>query len=183
MDEEQILNRIINGDEEAFELLYKAYSDKVFNTSLSYCKNRQDAEEVTQNVFVKIYEKASTFKHKSSLSTWIYRITVNTSLNFLKKKKRFSLFKNLQDQSELQDFHHPGVILEQKENAKLLFRVIDYLPDRQKTTFILSYIEGLPRQEVADIMEISLKSVESLLQRAKQNLRSRLKNNYPDRRN
>ena len=182
MNEEQILNRIVNGDKEAFELLYKTFSDKVYNTSLSYCKNNEDAEEITQNVFVKIYENAATFQKKSSLSTWIYRITVNTSLNFLKKKNRFSLFRSLPNNADIIDFNHPGVLLEQKENAKMLFRVIDYLPDRQKTAFILSFIENLPRQEVADIMEISLKSVESLLQRAKQNLRSRLKNNYPDRR-
>ena len=74
------------------------------------------------------------------------------------------------------------MLLEKRESSKILFQVIDTLPDSQKTAFILSFVEELPRQEVADIMEISLKATESLLQRAKNNLRNKLKNKYPDRR-
>ena len=84
---------------------------------------------------------------------------------------------------EKHDFEHPGVLLENKENAKALFKVIDTLPETQKTAFILSYIEDMPRQEVADVMETSLKAVESLLQRAKGNLKKKIENMYPHRRN
>ncbi len=79
------------------------------------------------------------------------------------------------------DFDHPGVILENKEKAKYLFKAIESLPATQKTAFILSFIEELPRQEVADIMQTSLKAVESLLQRAKKNLRLRLERMAPKR--
>jgi RNA polymerase sigma-70 factor (ECF subfamily) len=80
------------------------------------------------------------------------------------------------------EFEHPGVLLENKENAASLYKAMECLPNSQKTAFILSYIEELPRQEVADIMETSLKAVESLLQRAKSNMRSELEKSYPNRR-
>lgn len=178
----KLIQAIATGDRQAFKTLYDQYSDRVYNLALSYAKNIKDAEEITQDVFVKIFKSASTFKGKSSLSTWIYRITVNTSLNFLKKRTRFTLFALPPDPSLSVDFEHPGVLLENQENAIALYKAMDCLPDNQKTAFILSYIEELPRQEVADIMETSLKAVEALLQRAKKNMRAELEKIYPHRR-
>lgn len=178
----EIISAVAAGDRKAFHQLYDIFSEKVYNTSLSYAQNVHDAEEITQDVFTSIYRNASKFKGESALGTWIYRITVNTSLNHLKKKKRFSFLKYGESDVDRPDFEHPGVLMENKENAKRLFKVIDTLPDSQKTAFILSFVEELPRQEVADIMEVSLKAVESLLQRGKKNLRGKLENLYPDRR-
>lgn len=178
----EIIQAISRGEDQALAALYNQYSEKVYNTAISYTKNVEEAEEITQDVFVKIFRSASTFKQESSLSTWIYRITVNTSLNLLKKRSRFTIFKNSLDASESVDFEHPGVLIENKENAAALFKAMDCLPAQQKTAFILSFVEELPRQEVADIMETSLKAVESLLQRAKKNLRLELGKLYPHRR-
>lgn len=180
-NEIDIIKAIAEGSTSALAELYEMYVDKIHNTALSYCKNFEDAEDITQDVFLKIYSNASKFKGRSSLNTWIYRIAVNTSINHLAKIKK-KPFENLSDHSDEIEFNHPGVVLEQKENAKILFKVMDGLPERQKTAFILSYIEYLPRQEVAEIMEISLKAVESLLQRAKSNMRSGLEKIYPHRR-
>lgn len=181
-DEIRLIHKVAEGDKKAFALLYHSFSTKVYNTALSYTKNEEDAEEITQDVFMKIHKNASSFKGDSSLSTWVYRITINTSLNYTKKKNRFKLFKSTFHDIQTIDFNHPGVLLEQKDNAAILFKVMDCLPKNQKTAFILSYIEGLPRQEVADIMETSLKAIESLLQRAKKNLRLKLETIYPHRR-
>ena len=145
-------------------------------------QDEQAAEEITQDVFTNIFKKATTFKSNSAVRTWIYRITVNTSLNFIKKKKQSTVVGLDVVKKEVPDFVHPGVILENKENATLLYQVIETLPDQQKTAFILSFIEELPRQEVADIMKTSLKAVESLLQRAKKKLRTELLPLYPNRR-
>ena len=176
-----LLQNISKGDQVAFHKLYNLFGDKVYNIAISYTKNVQEAEEITQDVFVKIHQNAGKFKGDSKVSTWVYRITVNTALNAVKKHKKFKGHNELTE-SDSVDFVHPGVKLENKENSKLLFKIIDHLPDQQKTAFILSYIDGLPRQEVADVMEKSLKSVESLLQRAKTKLKIELKNLYPDRR-
>ncbi|MCB0669412.1 MAG: RNA polymerase sigma factor [Saprospiraceae bacterium] len=173
---------LTGGQLQTFRDLYDLFSDKVYNTALSYTQNTVDAEEVTQEVFIRIFQKASQFKGDSTLSTWIYRISVNTSLNFLRKKRRFLFFKTGEAEIDQPDFQHPGVLLENKEEATYLFKTIATLPESQKTAFILSYIEHLPRQEVADIMDLSLKAVESLLQRGKNNLRKKLEKFYPDRR-
>ncbi len=182
VDSHDILVLIGNGDQEAFRKLYDKYCENVYNTSLSYLQNEADAEEVTQDVFTNIFQNAAKFKGNSSVSTWIYRITINTSLNAINRKKRKSFLSFGSAEKEVPDFEHPGILLEKKENAKVLFKAIEVLPESQKTAFILSFIKELPRQEVADIMETSLKAVESLLQRAKTNLRDKLKNMYPHRR-
>jgi RNA polymerase sigma-70 factor (ECF subfamily) len=181
-NEIEIIQAIGKGNDQAFSMLYERYSERVYNTALSYTKNAEDAEEIAQDVFVKIYKSAATFKGNSTLKTWIYRIVVNTSLNYLKKNNRLTLFKSTLNDSQSINFDHPGVLLENKENASILYKAMDCLPSAQQTAFILSFIEYLPRQEVANIMETSLKAVESLLQRAKNNMRSELEKVYPHRR-
>lgn len=176
----EIIQAIAQGNQKAFEELYNLYASKVYNTALSYCKNVEEAEEITQDVFLKLHLKAGKFKGQSSASTWIYRIAVNTSLNTIKKKKLLTLFDPTRA-SKVIHFEHPGVLLEQSEDAKALYLAMDCLPLQQKTAFILSFIEELPRQKVADIMALSLKSVESLLQRAKKNLRVELEKTFPNR--
>ncbi|MBT8244145.1 RNA polymerase sigma factor [Winogradskyella sp.] len=175
-----LIKRVAKGNQEAFGQIYLLYKNKVYNTAISYLQNVEEAEEITQDVFVTIFNKASSFKGKSKLSTWVYRITINKALNQIdKRNRRPKPTKEIEDYHRA-DFNHPGVILENKEKATYLFSMIDTLKETQKTAFILSYIEGLPRQEVADIMKISLKAMESLLQRAKINLRKKLIAIYPE---
>lgn len=187
-----MLKSIALGNEEALESLYTRYCDRVYNIIISYTKNAEDAEEVLQDVFVTIYNTAPGFQFNASVSTWIYRISINKSLDFLRKKnsqKRKGIFTSLyvKDSTEIRfesiEFVHPGVKLENKEDAKLLFQAIDALSENQKTAFILTQIEGLPQKEVAEIMNLTRKSVESLLQRAKANLRTALEKHYPGRGN
>ncbi|WP_339793112.1 RNA polymerase sigma factor [uncultured Imperialibacter sp.] len=192
IDEKKWLEEIAGGGEEALELLYQHYSNRVYNTIISFTKSAEDAEEVLQDVFVTVFQTAAGFRFDSSVSTWIYRIAVNKSLDFLRKKnsrKRLGIFSSIyiRDSAEVKhdiaDFAHPGVKMENAEESKLLFRVIDELSENQRTAFILTQVEGLPQQEVADIMNVSRKSVESLLQRAKANLRVALEKYYPGRGN
>ncbi|RIJ42898.1 RNA polymerase sigma factor [Pontibacter oryzae] len=191
LDENRCLHDIAQGSEVALKQLYEHFSDRVFNTLLSYAKNTEDAEELLQDVFITIFNTAPSFQFNSSAGTWVYRIAVNKALDFLRKKKskkRFGIFTSLytndsvETKYEAVDFVHPGVKLENKEDAALLLKAMDVLPENQKTAFILTQIEGLPQQEVADIMNQSRKSVESLVQRAKSNLRQELEKDFPDRR-
>ena len=178
-----LLKQISRGDKTAFKELYALFSNKVYATALHYLQNIPDAEEVTQDVFLSIFNNAHTFKGNSSVSTWVYRIAVNASLTYLKSRKKSSFLSFVEYKKEIPDFNHPGIIEENIENAKLMYKAIDSLPDTQKTAFILGLIEDKPRQEIAYIMEISLKAVESLLQRAKANLRIKLESLNPNRRN
>lgn len=153
----------------------------MYNVALQYVQNVPDAEEITQDVFVKIHQKYEQFKGDSALKTWIYRIAINTSLDFLKAKKRKKraafLHKDDNALTSLKDFNHPGVALENKEALAILFNAINQLPDNQRNVIILLKVEDLSQKEVAKILQKTPKAVESLFQRAKTSLKTILDNN------
>ena len=164
-------------DSSRFETIYEEHKGLVYNLALSYVHNQEDAQDITQEVFVKIYQRLGTFDpNRASLKTWVYQITINHCLDFLKSrktKKRFgfivSLFNDETNEpiDEIGHFDHPGVALEDKEELRALFNIIDTLPDNQRTALILAKIEDRSVKEAAEIMALSPKAVESLLQRAK----------------
>jgi RNA polymerase sigma factor (sigma-70 family) len=173
--------------ESAFKTLVETYQDRVYNTCMGIVQNADDAEELAQDVFIEVYHSIHSFDERSSVSTWIYRIATNKSLDklrFNKRKKRAAIFYRLfqggNDDLVLKkaEFVHPGVKLEEKESAAILFAAIEQLPEKQKTAFILLNLEGLSYQEIADIMQASVSSVESLLYRGRENLRKLLAQQY-----
>lgn len=162
-----------------FEDIYHSYKSRVFNTVIGYLQHTENAEEVIQDVFLEIYRSLPGFRQESSFSTWIYRIAVNKSLDFLKssrRKKRLAFVTSLfgADVPPPPDFVHPGVLLENKERSVYLFKAINTLPENQKTAFILARVENLGNKEISEIMQISVGAVESLLSRAKENLKKQL---------
>jgi len=178
-----------SGNQDAFRKLVAAYQQRVFNTAVSLLQDQNIAEDISQEVFITVFKSILSFNEKSSLSTWIYRITVNKCLDHLRAKKRqkrqgmFSrIFNTEDDLPEPRVFDHPGILLERKEDARYLFEAIETLPGKQKTVFILTQVEELSQKEIAEIMNLSIKAIESLLQRAKANLRKKLSTTY-DRRN
>ncbi len=164
-----------------FKHLYEQYRVLVYNVSLHYLQNIEDAEEITQDVFIQLHESLDKFNEKSALKTWIYRITINKCLDYIKhknSKKRFFIFgKKSKSDFEIlniSSFEHPGILLENKEKSTILFGVINELTENQKTAFILSKIDGLSNPEVSEIMQLSISSVESLVFRAKNALKEKL---------
>lgn len=187
MREENLVESLKKGDQNAYRSIMELYADMVFNTSLSIIQNANDAEDITQEVFVEVFQSIHKFEEKSSLKTWIYRITVTKTLDEVKKAKSLKrgslltrVFKNKEDRSmpDIPQFHHPGIELEQREAAAELFAAIEKLPANQQTAFTLHKIEHLSYKEIADIMQLSLSSVESLIFRARQNLIKLLENYY-----
>ena len=184
---EDLAQKIAQGDQSAFAALYERYKNKVYNTVLSYLQNRNEAEEIAQDVFVEIHHSIHKFRGESSLNTWIYRIAVTKSLDFIKyknRKKRFAFLTSIfeKDSTSLvvnpPEFVHPGVLLENQEKSAILFKAIHSLPDNQKTAFILARVEGLSHKEISEIMQVSVGSVESLLHRSRENLKKQLENFY-----
>jgi len=174
-------------DNKDFEKLYNQYSILVYNLALNYLQNIEDAEEITQDVFIQINNSISKFQEKSSLKTWIYRITINKCLDFIKHKnsqKRFFIFgKKSQNEFEIENvsnFEHPGILMENKEKSKLLFEIINELGENQKTAFLLSKIDGLSNPEISEIMKLSISSVESLVFRAKSTLKEKISNKFEE---
>lgn len=170
-----------------FESIVKHNQEKVRNICFRYANNVDDADDIAQEVFIQVFESLSHFRKDAELSTWIYRIAVNKSLDFIRsknRKKRFgqltSLFKSGEDGGmiEIPSFKTPEIELEDKERKKLLDWAINKLPENQKTVIVLSKYEGFSNAEIAKIMDLSLSAVEALMHRAKKNLQKELYNYF-----
>lgn len=188
MEEEKIIEQLKKRNTAVFSQLIDAYQQKVFGTCISFVPNKEDAEDLVQEVFIEVYNSISKFKGNSKLSTWIYKITTNKCLEFIRKKntkKRTGFLKPLFSEdfsidktSYFTEFNHPGFLLENKELNETLFRAINSLPESQASVFTLHKIDGKSYQEIADIMEKSVSSIESLMFRAKKNLQQLLHDYY-----
>jgi len=185
LQEDKLVSELKMGSESAFRDLVERYEKKVFSVGLSFVRNVEEAEDVCQEVFIEVFRAMRQFREESSLSTWIYRIAVNKSLEFIRRKKvkkRFAMIASLfgSDNSvmDIPDFKHPGLALEDQEKGKILFEAIAKLPEKQRAAFVLHHVEGLSYQEIADVQKTTLSSVESLIFRAKQNLRKLLYDFY-----
>ena len=172
----------------AYSKLVDDFQQKVFATCISFVPNKEDAEDIAQEVFVEVFNSIKKFKGDSKLSTWIYRITTNKCLEFIRKKntkKRFAFLQSItgnaipMDKTDyFTEMNHPGIQLENKELNATLFKAINSLPESQAIVFTLHKIDGKSYQEVAEITKRSLSSVESVMFRAKKNLQSILGNYY-----
>jgi len=185
----ELIARLKANDEGAFKILVLQFQDQVYNTSLGILQNENDAEDISQEVFIEVFQSVKNFKGESTLATWLYRITVNKCFDFMRKqnrKKRFAVITNLfshegnEPIKDIPSFNHPGVLMENKERAAILFHAIQLLPDQQRVAFTLHKVEGLSHEEISVVMKTTVSSVESLMHRAKQNLRKRLEKFYEE---
>ena len=176
-----------SGSRKSYNDLYDRYSSLIYNVALNFVPDRAEAEDVVQEVFIGIYRSLGSFRQGSSLKTWIYKIAVNASLeNIRRKKRKKRLGVTVPVQTEVGEaispitstLDHPGVLLEQKELAEHLFAAINNLDDAQRSAYTLKHLEGLSQKEVSTVLETSVSAVESLLVRAKRNLRRSLKSYY-----
>jgi RNA polymerase sigma-70 factor (ECF subfamily) len=177
------LEAFSRGNLEVFREIMEGMQDVVYNTALGIVKDTADAEDIVQEVFIKLHENAERFRGDSKLSTWLYRVAVNTALDHYRKKKGKKRQNFLSDmiagrvQPEV-TFDHPGVKLENKEHARALFKAMDKLPVNQQVVFVLFHLEGRSYNEIADITGKSIAAVESLMARAKGNLQKTLRSYF-----
>ncbi len=167
-----ILTRAGNGDIAAFEQVYKNFSDFVYNISLKVTRNSHDAEEITQDTFMKIYHKLKTFRYHSSFKTWVYRIAVNTAINYYHSSMR----------KELKRVDFETVALTQGDDKKTsdniedsaqLDSLLKVLKPAHRVCLVLREIEGLSYHEIASVLQIPVNTVRSRLKRARQALLAR----------
>ena len=184
-NETELIEQLKQGDETAFKTIVEQWKDMVYNTILGIVQNETEAEDLAQDVFIKVFEKISSFKGDSKFSTWLYRIATTTALDHLrskKRKKRFGFLQSLSGGSDekesIPDFHHPGVSLDNKERSAVLFKAIDGLPENQKAAYTLHKLEGLSYRDVSEVLNTTVSAVESLMSRANQNLRKELEEYY-----
>lgn len=184
MSEIEIIRKLQHGNEQAFREMVENYQKLVVNTCFGMVHNTEDAEDIAQEVFIEVFRSIQNFRADAKLSTWLYRIAVNRSLNFIRDNKKNKWFQSFDDSvqsknAQLQNIttrgtENPEIVMENNQRANLLHKVIDSLPNNQRVAFSLSKYEDLSYKEISEIMDLSISSVESVIHRAKKNLQKKL---------
>ncbi|MBN2662605.1 MAG: sigma-70 family RNA polymerase sigma factor [Bacteroidales bacterium] len=190
MQDVELIEKIKNNDNQAFKILISKYKQKAFTIAFGFLHDKTQAEDVVQDVFIKFWEKRNEFELNAKFSTWLYRVCSNMSINVLRKNKFSVVFsslkiiksdeKDLDFEQQIEDLDSKTVDADTKdEHIKIALKnAINSLPKRQKMAFVLNKYQNFSYKEIAEIMELSLTSVESLLFRAKTNLQKKLLNTY-----
>jgi len=184
MNENELIKLIIQGERQKFGIFVEKYQQLVFRTCMGFVHNKEDADDLTQDVFIQAYQSLPEFKMKSAFSTWLYRIAVNASLNKVRKSAGTSFIQRLESffasenqtagQLIVSDMEDPENIIIKKEHSRWIQKALDSLPENQRTAIVLSKYDDFSQKEIAEIMNTTESAVEALLQRAKKNLRDKL---------
>ncbi len=182
---EDLMARIAQGDNEAFEILVNRHQASVLNLIYRFIGDRTQAKDLAQEVFIRVWKSAKTYKREAKFTTWLYRITANLCFNELKssRRKKWFQFLRLGDQHEetiedtlVDDSPSPEDLLLEKERSRQISDALQGLPDNQRMALILKRYDDLSYQEIAQILDCSVSAVESLLVRAKRSLQEKLEN-------
>jgi RNA polymerase sigma-70 factor (ECF subfamily) len=185
MDDQEVLRLLRKKDQKAIRFLVDRFQPMVLRTARGFVRNDGDARDIAQDVFLKVISHIDHFQGKSSLSTWIYRITINLSLNHIRQNSRTFPSRRIGSQpSDTSDIpaaipdisqKNPLELMEQRELSGILHQALDSLPERQRIAFTLCEFDDLSYKEIADILQSSLSSVESLIFRARRTLQKKLR--------
>jgi len=191
MTDKELIRGMLNNEERFFKKFVDKYQSLVLNVCNSFLHCNSDAEDLTQEVFIEVYLSAHKFRNESKLSTWLYRIAVNRSLNFIRDNKKRKIIKSLgsffngneQKEYQIPDYSDLYNDLNEVENkkAELLHKAIDSLPKNQKISFTLSKFENLSYKQIAVVMNLSLPAVEGLIHRAKKSVSKKIIKHYQKR--
>ncbi|MBI9038109.1 MAG: sigma-70 family RNA polymerase sigma factor [Bacteroidales bacterium] len=188
MSDKELLDRIRNKDKGAFKHLVDNYNSLVLNICNSFLHNFEDSQDVSQEVFIEVYKSIDKFRGESKISTWLYRISVNKSLNHIRKNKRNAIFRSFEtiiksqkkETENLAESNESENDFENDKRSRVLYEALDSLPQNQKIAFNLSKLNNMKYKEISEVMNVSVSSVESLIFRAKKNLQKKLINIYKE---
>ena len=185
MSDNELIKAVIRGDNSAMRQLISKYQDLVLNTCYKVLQSRQDAEDISQEVFIEVYRSAAGLRYEENISFWLYRISLNKSINHLRRSQNIlfrslmkieTLFRHDDAGSMSPEPHsddHPDESLEAAERLEIVKKAVATLPANQKKAFILYYYEELSYKEIGSVLKLSVSSVESLLFRARENVKKR----------
>ncbi|WP_019227571.1 RNA polymerase sigma factor [Sedimentibacter sp. B4] len=174
-----------NGDVDAFEELIKDYKKVAYNIALRVLRNVEDAEDASQEALIKVYKSIQNFNMQSSFKSWMYRIVINTCIDFKRKKninvvsidENIDLGGNKEFQIEIaDDTNNPDILIEKNFNSKLISDAVGRLEDDFKTIIILRDIQGFSYSEISEMLNCNLGTVKSRLNRARKSLKEILEN-------
>jgi RNA polymerase sigma-70 factor (ECF subfamily) len=181
-DEKQIIERAKAGDTDAFEQLLIANQDNVYRLALKMTKNEQDALDISQEVFIKMYTSLSGFRGESRFSVWLYRLTYNQCMDFIRKKSGENIIslnkeneRGEEYEIEIPDLRNiPEEKLLKKEKTKIIAESIKELPKKQYEVLVMREISDMSYSEIAETLDISEGTVKSRISRARLNLANTL---------
>ena len=187
--DQELVKRVQNGDKKAFDLLVLKYQQKIINLVSRFVRNQSDAQDVTQEAFLKAYRALPKFRGDSAFYTWIYRIAVNTAKNYLAVQARrpsgidmdIAEIEQIQGDSALKDNATPESLALRDEIQATVAAAIDDLPEDLKAAITLRELEGLSYEEIAEVMECPIGTVRSRIFRAREAIDKELKPLIPYR--
>ena len=184
MNENEIIIQILQGNRNLYKILVEKYQSMIFRTCMGFLHQKDDADDLTQEIFIQAFQSLGSFKGNSSFSTWIYRIAINASLNKVRQTSRRNLFQRLDGlfnpEKKNADLlsgivtDNPENILINEEHRLWVQNALNDLPENQRIAIVLSKYDDLSQKEIAEIINTTEGAVESLIQRAKSNLREKL---------
>jgi len=186
MQELELINRLKDRDDAAYRFMVEQYQNAILNCCFKFLKNKELAEDATQEVFLEVYKSIEKFRAEAKFSTWLFRIAITKSLDHMKgmkRKKRSGFLKSVFSLSQEEGKHpadteNPHQALENQDRLKVLSWAIESLPENQKVAFTLSKLEDMSNKEIAEILHTTVSAVESLIFRAKSNLKKKLYRYY-----
>jgi len=179
-----LVQEALEGNQLSFQLLVERYQDKLFSIVRQYTRNPVEIEDIVQEALLKVYRRLDSFQKQSSFSTWLYRVVVNTALDFLKRCGRNPV-RAVEDLEIVPENNPPRIAapdanMEQEEIARVTHEVLLELPEIFHTVIVMREFEGLAYQEIADILGISIGTVESRLFRARARFKEHLLRAHPE---
>lgn len=186
-NEFQLVEQSRQGNIEAFEELIRDYKKVAYNIALRVLRNVEDAEDASQEALIKVFKNIENFNMQSTFKVWLYRIVVNTCIDFKRKKntnilsidEEFDFGERSQKRHDIADnSQNPDSLLEQNFNSKLINDAVDKLNDDYKTIIMLRDIQGFSYNEISEILTCNLGTVKSRLNRARKNLKEILENEF-----
>jgi RNA polymerase sigma-70 factor (ECF subfamily) len=175
LDNEKLKRKFIRGNKKAFDTIYNGFSNAMYSICLRYTKNTDEAADILQDAFIKIYENRKKFKPEFELASWIKRIVINTAIDHYNKNKKLIL---IEDDSYFEIESEDDINTESIEDIKTnLIKVLQNLPEGYRTIFNLYVIDNLTHQEISQFLNISINTSKSQLSRARKMLKIQLKEN------
>ena len=174
-DDSDLIERSKKGDRSAFEAILLAYQNRIYNLCRYMLRNREDAQDAAQDVFLKVYRRLKDFRPESSFYTWIYRIALNTCLDYRRKSRREALRNKPLPEDLPSDEPSSEQLYESEKISESVQLALQKLPEKLRAAIVLREIEELSYEEIAEVLHTSVGTVKSRISRGRERLRRLLK--------
>lgn len=171
-DDFTLVKRFVDGDESTFRLLLQRHKEKVRNIVFLTIGESDVIDDISQEVFITVYKNLKNFRFESQFTTWLYRITVNKSKDYLRKKNIRKIFVPIKEASGVQNYES---VAEKRDTSKIVIDAISKLPNKLKVPLLLKDIEGFSYQEIAETTNCEIGTVKSRIFRAREGLKKILR--------